>query len=219
MSDIFREVDEEVRRDQAVEFWKKYQNYIIAAVVLLLLATAGWRFYEWRRIEAAQAASARFEDALSLERAGKSGEASADFAKLAADAPKGYAILARMADAASLAKSDPNRAIAAYDKLSDDDSIGPLFREAARLRAASLRLDNGQTEQAKKALEGLAAPTGAFRSTARELLGAAALAGGDFDGAGKWLDMIAADPEAPPAARQNAEMMLGLVRSGKPATK
>jgi hypothetical protein len=219
MSDIFREVDEEVRRDQAVEFWKKYQNYIIAAIVLLLLATAGWRFYEWRRIEAAQAAGARFEDALSLERSGKSGEASADFAKLAANAPKGYAILARMADAASLAKSDPTRAIAAYDKLSNDDSVGPLFREAARLRAASLRLDNGQAEQAKKALEGLAAPTGAFRSTARELLGAAALAAGDFDGAGKWLDMIAADPEAPPSARQNAEMMLGLVRSGKPATK
>ena len=30
MSDIFREVDEDVRRDRAAEFWKKYQNYVIA---------------------------------------------------------------------------------------------------------------------------------------------------------------------------------------------
>ena len=31
MSDIFQEVDEEVRRDKAAEFWKKYQNQILAA--------------------------------------------------------------------------------------------------------------------------------------------------------------------------------------------
>ncbi len=31
MSDIFQEVDEEVRRDKALEFWTKYQNYLLAA--------------------------------------------------------------------------------------------------------------------------------------------------------------------------------------------
>jgi hypothetical protein len=219
MSDIFREVDEDVRRDKAAEFWAKYQNYIIAAVVLILLATGGWRFYDWRRTAAAEAAGARFEDALELERAGKSGEADAAFAKLATDAPAGYGVLARLAGAAELAKSDPARAIAAYDSLADDASLGSLFREAARLRAAALRLDNGQADKAKTALEGLAAPTGPFRHTAREMLGAAALAAGDFDGAGRWLDMIVADPAAPQGARQNAEQMLGLVRSGKPAAK
>jgi len=219
MSDIFREVDEDVRRDQALEFWKKYQSYIIGVVVLILVGTAGWRFYEWRQSQAAQAAGARFEEAMTLERTGKNGEADTVFAKLAADGPAGYAVLARVANAANLAKTDPDRAIAAYDGLSNDPSLGPLFREAARLRAAILRLDNGQADKAKAALEGLAAPTGAFRSTARELLGAAALASGDFENAGKWLDMIAADPEAPQEAKRNAEMLLGLVRSGKPAAK
>jgi hypothetical protein len=219
MSDIFREVDEDVRRDQAAEFWQKYQNYIIAAVVVILVVAGGWRFYEWRRLQAAEAAGARFEDALTLERSGKSSEADAAFAQLAGDAPAGYAILARLAEAATLAKNDPNRAITAYDALADDAKLGTLFREAARLRAAILRLDNGQADKAKAALEGLAAPTGAFRSTAREVLGAAALASGDYDGAGKWLDMIAADPDAPQGARQNADLLLGLVRSGKPAAK
>jgi hypothetical protein len=219
MSDIFREVDEDVRRDQAAEFWKKYQNYIIAFVVLVLLATGAWRFYDWRRIEAAQAAGARFESALDLVKDGKSGDAEMAFDKLAADAPTGYVVLARLSNAAELSKSDPNRAIAAYDTLADDSSLGPLFREAARLRAALLRMDNGQADRAKTALEALAAPTGAFRNTARQALGAAALAANDFDGAGHWLDLIAADPEAPQNARQTAELMLGLVRSGKPAAK
>jgi hypothetical protein len=219
MSDIFREVDEDVRRDQAAEFWKKYQNYIIAVVVLVLLATGGWRFYDWRRTQAAEAAGARFEDALDLERTGKSGEADMALAKLASDAPAGYAMLARLSSAAELSKTDPARAIAAYDALADDASLGALFREAARLRAAILRLDNGQADKAKAALEGLASPSGVFRNTAREALGAAALAAGDFDGAGRWLDLIAADPDAPQNARQTAELLLGLVRSGKPAAK
>jgi hypothetical protein len=219
MSDIFREVDEDVRRDRAAEFWQKYQTYIIAAVVLIVIATGGWRFYDWRRTQAAEAAGARFENALELERAGKSGEAQAAFARLAGDAPRGYASLARLSSAAELAKTDPAGAIAAYDALAEDVTLGALFREAARLRAAILRLDNGEADKARTALEGLAAPTGAYRHTAREILGAAALAAGDYDGAGRWLDMVASDPEAPQGAKQNAELMLGLVRSGKPAAK
>jgi hypothetical protein len=94
-----------------------------------------------------------------------------------------------------------------------------LFQETARLRAALLRLDAGQTDQARTALEALATPTGAYRHTAREMLGVVALQAQDYEGAGKWLDMVVADPEAPNGTRQNAELLLGLVASGKPAPK
>ena len=50
MSDIFQEVDEEVRRDKALEFWKKHQNLIIAGAALIVLATGGYRFYENRKL-------------------------------------------------------------------------------------------------------------------------------------------------------------------------
>ncbi len=219
MSDIFREVDEEVCRDKAAEFWKKYQNTIIALAALIVLATAGWRYYDYQRVQAAQAAGAQFEQALNLDHSAKEAEASAALANIAAQAPNGYRILARLASAAILAKTDRAGAVAAYDALAGDAAIGALFQETARLRAALLRLDAGQVDQAKAALEGLAAPAGPYRDTAREMLGAAALAGQDYEGAGKWLDMIVIDPEAPPSVRQNAETLLGLVASGKPAAK
>jgi hypothetical protein len=219
MSDIFREVDEDVRRDKAAEFWKKYQNHLIAVAALIVLATAGWRFYDYRREQTAQAAGAQFEQALELDRTGKTADAAGAFAKIAAEAPSGYRLVARLAQAALLSKSDPAGAIAAYDALAQDSSIGALFQETARLRAALLRMDAGETDKAKSALEALAAPTGAYRHTAREMLGVEALAAQDYEGAGKWLDMIVADPEAPQSVRQNAELLLGLVGSGKPATK
>jgi len=82
MSDIFQEVDEEVRRDKALEFWKKHQNLIIAAAALIVLATGGYRFYENRRIAAEQAAGADFQQALALDRDGKSADAQAALAAL-----------------------------------------------------------------------------------------------------------------------------------------
>jgi hypothetical protein len=219
MSDIFREVDEDVRRDKAAEFWKKYQNYIIAAAALIVLSAAGWRFYDNRRLEAAQAAGAQFEQVLELDHTGKAAEASAALAKIAAEAPAGYRLLARLSQAALQTKTDPNGAIAAYDGLAQDASIGPLFQDTARLRAALLRIDAGQTDQAKTAFQALSGPTGAYRHTAREMLGVIALQAQDYEGAGKWLDMLVADPEAPRGARENAELLLGLVSSGKPAPK
>jgi hypothetical protein len=216
MSDIFREVDEEVRRDQAVEFWSKYQIPIIAVVVLIVLATAGWRFYEWRRTEAAQAASARLEEALQLDSKGDKA-AEAALSSLAADAPAGYRTLARLASAATLSKTDPVAATAAYDALSADASIGSAFQQAAKLRAAMLRLDAGEVDNARGALTELAAPTGAFRHTAQELLGILALQAHDIDAAGRWLDMIVTDRDAPQGAHRDSEILLGLVRSDKPA--
>ena len=133
--------------------------------------------------------------------------------------PGGYRIVARLASAALLAKTDPPKAIAAYDALAEDAAVGPLFQETARLRAALLRLDTGDIDKAKAALEALAAPGGAYRNTAREMLGVAALAAQDYAGAGKWLDSIVTDADAPQSVRQNAEMLLGLVASSKPAAK
>jgi hypothetical protein len=219
MSDIFQEVDEEVRRDKAAEFWKKHQNAIIAAAVLIVLATAGYRFYENRQIAAAQAAGDAFQQALALDRDGKSAEAEAVLAKLAGEAPRGYQTLARLAAAAVQAKSDPAKAIAAYDALAADASIGAPFQEAARLRAALLRLDAGETDAAKSALEGLAASGGVYRHTARLTLGVIALNAGDTQGAGKELDVVVADPDAPDTEKRAAESLLGLVASNRPAAK
>ena len=219
MSDIFREVDEEVRRDKAEEFWKKHQTHILIVAALIVLATAGYRFWDDQRLKAAQAAGAQFEQALEQDHSGKGAEAGAALAKIAAEAPAGYKTLARLAQAAVLSKSDAKGAIAAYDALAQDASIGALFQDAARLRASLLRIDAGETDKARAALETLAVPAGAYRHTAREMLGVIALNAGDIEGAGKWLDMVVSDAEAPSAVRANAQALLGVVASGKPAAK
>jgi hypothetical protein len=219
MSDIFREVDEDVRRDKAAEFWAKYQNYFLGAAALIVLATAGYRFYDYRRLQTAEAAGAAFQQALTLNQEGKSAEAAAAIAKLTTDAPRGYQVLARFTDAGLKAKSDAKTGAAAYDSLAADASLDPLMRDAARLRAALARVNAGDIDAGKSALEVLAAPDGVYRNTARLTLGAMAIVARDYASAGKWLDLVAADPSAPATERAGAEQLLGVVASNAPAAK
>ena len=68
----------------------------------------GWRGYQYLEAQKAAEAGAAFDKAAELSEANKHAEAEAAFADLAAKAPSGYRILARLRTAAEVAK--PRRA-------------------------------------------------------------------------------------------------------------
>jgi hypothetical protein len=218
MSDIFREVDEDVRRDRALQFWQKYQTVFIAVGVVVILATGAWRIYDYWRTRMAQAASAHYETAIDASRAGDSAQADAELDRLARKGAAGYRTLARLRAAAEAGKSDPAAGVKAFDALAADPSIGQTFVDVAKVRAAVLLLDTADQRELRGRLEPLATSGGAFRHTARELLALGALKANDGEVAGRWLDMIVVDPETPVDLRRRAEALLGLVRAAKPAT-
>lgn len=210
VSDIFREVDEEVRREQLKKLWDRYGNYVVAAAVLLVAAVAAWRAYMWWEAKKAAETGAAFEAATTLAEAGKRGEAEAAFAKIAADGTAGYRHLARMREAAELAQSDAKAAIAAYDQITADRAIGPVLQDLAALRAAALLMDTGALAEVQRRLEPLAANDRTFRHTAREFLVLAAWRAGDTTAAKRWFDLIMTDAQTPAATRSRVEMLMAL---------
>ena len=46
MSDIFREVDEDVQRDKVENLWKRYQTPVIVLAVLIVAGTGAWSYYK-----------------------------------------------------------------------------------------------------------------------------------------------------------------------------
>jgi hypothetical protein len=215
MSDFFREVDEDYRRDRLVQIWTRYQWAFIGAAVLIVAATAGWRIYQHFGAEAAAAAGAQYEAALQLSGAGKSAEAEASFENLARTGLKGYATLARLRAVDEIAGGDPVAAIAAYETFAADPSYDKLFRDIAQTRAAILRVDRDDPNAFQQKFGPLAQQSFSYYNSIRELLALAALKRGDFEAAGRWLDMIVSDGRAPPALRQRAEAFLGLVQAAK----
>ncbi|MFG7485932.1 tetratricopeptide repeat protein [Methylorubrum rhodesianum] len=213
-NEFIREVDEDYRRDQIAKIWKRYNALIITGAILLVAGVGGYNY--WRHAERvrAEAASERYDVANRLAKDGKTEEADRDFAAIRTDGPGGYALLARFRLAAETAKRDPAAGAAAYDGLAADTGIGDSLRDLARLRAALRRLDGSDPNAALASLQGLAAPTNAFRHTAREMLGLTALKRGDVEGAGRWFDQISADAETPQGLRQRVEVYEALVAGG-----
>ncbi|KQP31003.1 hypothetical protein ASF27_19070 [Methylobacterium sp. Leaf102] len=213
-NEFIREVNEDYRRDQVAEIWRRYSGAIIAVAILVVAAVGGWRYWQHDQRVRADAASEQFDAANRLARDGKNAEADKAFAAIRADAPGGYRLLARFRSAAETSKRDGAAAATEYDALAADTGVSDALRDLARLRAALLRLDGPQPDAALASLQGLAAPTGAFRHTAREMLGLVALKRGEYEAAGRWFDQINADPQAPQNLRQRIEVYAALVAGG-----
>jgi hypothetical protein len=211
VADIFHEVDEEVRREQFKKLWERYGIYLIAAAVLFVAGIGAWRGYEYYVAKQAAAAGSAFEAAVTLAESGKHQEAEEAFAKVAAEAPAGYRVLARLRGAAELAQIKPADAIKAYDEIAGDPSVGPTVQDLASIRAGLIAVDTMPLSEMQRRLEPLSAPDRAFHSTARELLALSAWRNHDVVAARRYLKMIAGDVDTPPGVRSRADVLSALI--------
>lgn len=213
MSELFDEVDEEVRREQLKKLWDKYSIYFIALMVLVVAAVGGWRAYQYFEAKKAAEAGAAFERAVELSEQAKHEDAEKAFAELAAKAPSGYRTLARLRAAAEAASRDPKAAAKMYDDIAADRSVGSEWQDLAKIRAAGLLLDSTSYADMQQRLEASAAPksNSTFRHSAREMLALSAWRNNDMTAARKWLDAIDGDGETPPGLRSRAEALQALL--------
>jgi hypothetical protein len=211
VSEIFSEVDEDLRREQLKKLWDKYSILIVGVALLIVVGVGGWRAYSYLENKKAVAAGAAFDKAADLSEQGKHADAEAAFAKLAADAPAGYRTLARFRAAAELATRDAPAAVKQYDDIAGDRTISATGQDLARLRAAALLIDTTPYEALLQRLEPAAAPTGAYRHSAREMLALSAWRANNAVASRKWLDLIANDGETPASLRTRAEALQALL--------
>jgi hypothetical protein len=211
VSELFDEVDEDVRRDQLKKLWDQYSIFIVAGALLIIAAVGGWRGYQYLEAEKAAVAGAAFEKAADLAEQNKHAEAEAAFNELAANAPSGYRMLARLRAAAEVAVRDPQAAVKLYDGIAADRSVGATEQDLAKVRAAAVLLETAGYDEMLQRLEPATTPTATFRHTARELLALSAWRANDTTAARRWLDMIANDGETPAGLRSRAEALQALL--------
>ncbi len=214
MSDIIREVEEELRHERYKRLWDRYGLYVVVAALLVVLAVAGWRGWEWYSARQQAASGARFESAMQLARSGQHAEAEAAFKQIAQDGTAGYRVLARFRLAAETARTDKAAGAAAFDALAADNSIEPAMRDIARLQAGYLLVDTASVDEMRQRLEPLAGPAAPFRHSANELIGLAHMRAGETEAAARIFTAILNDQETPPSMRQRVQVLNALVASG-----
>jgi hypothetical protein len=211
VSDIFNEVDEEVRRERLEKLWLRYRGLIMTAVFLVIASVAAWRGYDYWQNRLAGQTGAAYDAAAKLAGEGKHDEAETAFGKIVADGTPGYRLLARLREASEIADRDPKAAVVAYDKIAGETTGQPLVSELAAVRAGFLLVDSARLDEMTQRLEPLAQPSGAFRHSARELLALSAWRNGDSAAARRWADAAKNDPEAPAGVRSRMEVLASLV--------
>jgi len=209
---FLREVDGAVRQDQYKKLWDNYGVYALAGLLLIVAAVAaykGWSYWQGRQ---AQEDGAKFSEALTLEGGTDDAKAHDLLASLAAQGPEGYRVLARFQLAAAEAKAgDLDKAVADYDALASDAGADQILQGHAALQAAALRLDKADYAEMDRRLKGLIDSNGAWRFSARELLGLSAYRLNDMREAERQFSALIGDEDTPPNLRERADMMLALI--------
>ncbi|HEY5347754.1 MAG TPA: tetratricopeptide repeat protein [Rhizomicrobium sp.] len=209
MSDIFREVEEDVRRERLEKFWKDNGDYVLTGVAILLLAIAGYVF--WNKYEAGQRAkaAAQFSAAQQITDPARAAIA---YARIASSAPKGYAQLAAMEEADALFVSG-NRAKAIDIYKSIAKNGGPLA-DAARLRAGWDIADTASRAEISDWLAPLTRTNTAWSQMAREILAYSDYRAGKMAAAEVEFESLSHDFQAPNGVRQRAAAMASFLRNG-----
>jgi hypothetical protein len=207
VSDIFREIDEELRRDNLRELWSRYGRYIIAIAVFALVVAGGIVAWQDHQLSERRAQSTRYASALTLARDGKESDAVKVFAAIAHEGG-GYAVLASFEEAGLLAKSgDREAAAVAYDRIAEASDVDPNLRGLAVLLSVMQRMPQADPHATIDRLGPLTASGNPWRPTAIELTALARLQSGDKSGALDLFKSLADDPATPQGLRARAAEM------------
>ncbi len=212
MSDIFDEINEDLRAERAQALLRRYGGLLAGLCVLAILgvgAYQGWKYYQARQT-ARQAelylGAMRIAD-------GPDGTqrqaALPDFAKLAQDGNPGYRTLSRLREAALKADAgDGAAASALWNAVAGDTAADPLLRDLANLEWAMHQIDGGDPEAVAARLAPLAQGNNPWHSLAQEQQGLLAMRQGKTDAARDIFKRLGQDVAAPDGVRGRANGLL-----------
>ncbi|GAB4367299.1 MAG: tetratricopeptide repeat protein [Kiloniellaceae bacterium] len=209
MADIFQEVEEDLRRDKAADWWKRYSLYIYAGAAAVVIATAGyqgWRSYDLK-LRGQQ--SDAYAQALAAAEGGDAAQALAELQALSDPAGNGYPLLAALTQAQLAAEAgDSAAAERLWGELAANRGAPEALSDLGALFAVMRQMNDGEPAALRGALRPLAEPEAPYRFTALELLAALALREGDTAAAREHLSKITDDPAAPAGSRSRAAELL-----------
>lgn len=207
---FYREVDEELRKDQLTNIWKRYGLLIGGGFLLLLAAIAGYLWWQQRQVAEAGERGERLVAAFEDVQRGKSKEATVKLNQLAAEDAEGI-VAAALLTKADLAIQDNNlpAAAAAFKQVADNAQFAEPYRQLALIRQTTIEFDRVAPAEVIRRLEPLAVAGGPWFGSAGELVAIAHLKAGQPARAAPIFAALAKDEKLPSSLRSRAVQMAG----------
>ena len=204
MSDIFQEIDEDLRQDKAARLWKAYGKYLIALAIFIILAIASYRFIEHTNEKEREQTSELYELASEAGRTVDKQAAIELFSDERLEKTTGYSIISKLKKAA-LARSnnDLEGTKLVLKKIITNEEIPLYLRDLARLKLFASDSDNNISP-----LEALIEEAGPWKFLALELKGGIQLEHGNLKEARSIFKELTDDANTPNNLRRRASEIL-----------
>jgi predicted negative regulator of RcsB-dependent stress response len=177
-------LDEQEQWREVVTWLRESGPWMLAAIVVVLLAFSGWRYWQARGTRIDLAAETRYEQLLTALDQGQLPLGTAVADKLVKDYPKTpYADQAELAAARIAVQNNRLDDAATRLKYVLGDTRDPELKLVVRLRLARVQLGQGKPDDALRTLNDPTVKPGAFSARYAEVRGDALLAKGDRAGA------------------------------------
>jgi hypothetical protein len=213
MSDIFREVDEDIRQEKFRRLWTRFGPWVIGLAVLIVVGTGGYRGWLYWQEQRSQSAGDKFFEAVAFSEAGNYVDAATIYGELET-AVGGYPAISRLRQATDLAnEGKAEEALSQFDALSRDTSMAAALRDVATLRAGYIAVDREDYSSVADRVEKLTGDTGPFRAAARELLALSAWKNGDNKTAQQWISSLEDDQETPSDVSRRVALLADVIRA------
>ncbi len=199
---FLREVDENLRRDQARDFAKKYGAWFGVAIVLFLVASGGFIWWQQHKAQRSEKQVEQLAEIFKNIGSGAPGAASKQLDEMSDSGSKAVRATAMFTRAAlALQQNDVKTATAKYREIAADGSLPQPYRDAALLRQTALEFDSLQPQQVISRLEPLAKPGTPWFGSAGEMTALALLKQNQPAQAAQLFAAIAKDKTVPDSIR------------------
>ncbi len=207
---FYREVDEELRKEQLTSFWKRYGVLLIAGVLLLLVALGGFLWWQQRQQEQAGERGQALIETYEQVQAGQTKAAVPKLEELANEGPEGIRAAAMLTKAdVAIQQGNLPAAAAAFKQVADNGEFAEPYRQLALIRQTTIEFDRIPAQEVIRRLEPLAVAGGPWFGSAGELVALAHLKNNQPARAAPIFAALAKDEKLPQSIRSRALQMAG----------
>ncbi|HEX8511809.1 MAG TPA: tetratricopeptide repeat protein [Allosphingosinicella sp.] len=207
---FYREVDEELRRDQMKTYWERFGKLVIAGVVLLLALLGGVIWWQNQKVVKAGENSATLIEAFDDVAAGRKKAAVPKLDALVGSGSDGHRAAALLTKADLAIEADDLKGAAAiYKRVADDSGLARPYRDLALVRMTAVEFDTLPPQAVIDRLKGLAVAGNPWFGSAGEMVALSYLKLNKPQQAAGTFAAMAKDKKIPDTLRSRATQMAG----------
>jgi hypothetical protein len=212
--DLIDEIKEDLQQEKYAKLWNKYSNYVLAAIIVVILSTAGAVWWKSHNSAKSEEAGNEVYKAFANEKSGKADAAIELYSTIMQNNKGAAAAVAGLRKANLLMNSGKvDDALVAYKAVADDRNSPEELRDLGSLLYGYNAINNADNADAVARLDKMANGNGAFKYSAKELLAFNNFSTGKIDDAKKLFSELKVDPGTPAKMKERCGQMISEIES------